>query len=93
MMIHSLRPALGSRNGSYRRLTVLFFGNRMKPNVRESITMAASVIMAGIVFSMVPAVLSGDVYISRLWTIAGGIDLTLKTDGAGMVFACIASSL
>ena len=42
---------------------------------------------------MVPAVLSGDVYISRLWTIAGGIDLTLKTDGAGMVFACIASSL
>ena len=93
MMIHSLRPALAVGTALIAALLILFFGNRMKPNVRESITMAASVIMAGIVFSMVPAVLSGDVYISRLWTIAGGIDLTLKTDGAGMVFACIASSL
>ena len=49
MMIHSLRPALAVGTALIAALLILFFGNRMKPNVRESITMAASVIMAGIV--------------------------------------------
>lgn len=50
MMIHSLRPALAVGTALIAALLILFFGNRMKQSVRESITMAASVIMAGIVF-------------------------------------------
>ena len=93
MTILSVRPALAVATALAAALLILFFGNRIKPNAREAITMTASVIMAGIIFSMVPGVLSGNVYVSKLWTIVEGASLSLKTDGAGMVFACIASAL
>lgn len=93
MMIMSIRPAIAVGIALLAALLILFFGNRIKPNVREGITLTAAVIMTCLVFSMVPEVLKGNVYEAKLWTIVEGIDLSLKTDPAGMVFACIASLL
>lgn len=93
MMISSIRPALAVGAALLAAVLILFFGNRIKANLREAITLTAAVIMTGLIFSMIPGVLEGNIYISKMWTIVDGIDLTLKTDGAGMVFACIASFL
>lgn len=93
MMILSLKPALAVAAPMIAALIILFFGNHIKANIRESVTIIASAVMALIVFSMVPHVLKGEIYVSELWRIADGITLTLKTDSAGMVFACVASAL
>ena len=74
-------------------LLILFFGSRVKPNTREAITLTAAVSMTAVIFSMVPAVLAGQEYTANLWKLADGLNLTLRTDAAGMVFACIASAL
>ena len=91
--IISARPALAIAIALLAAILILFLGNRIKPNWREAITMAAALAMAGLVFSMAPAVAGGSVYVSKLWTIVDGIELALRTDSAGMVFACIASGL
>lgn len=93
MTIISLRPALAVATALLAGLLILLFGNKIKPNVREAITILAAVVMAAIVCSMVPEVLAGNVYEANLWTIVEGIELKLRTDSAGMVFACIASIL
>ena len=93
MIFMSLRPALAVAAGLLAAVLILLLGNRIKPNVREAITMTASFVMAGLVFSMVPGVIAGGTYFSKLWSIVDGIELAFKTDGAGMVFACIASGL
>lgn len=93
MMIMSMRPAFAVGVALGAAMLILFLGNRIKPNLRECITVIASVTMTMLVFSMVPGVLSGNVYVSHLWRIVDGIELSLRTDSAGMVFACIASFL
>lgn len=93
MIIESIRPALAVGVGFIAALTILFFGNKIRPNLREAVTMIASVIMAGLVFSMVPEVLAGNVYVTHLWNVVDGIELTLRTDSAAMVFACVSSGL
>ena len=93
MTIISIRPALAVGVSLLAALLILLFGNRVKPNVREGITLSAAVIKAALVFSMVPAVIGGQEYYVKLWTIVDGLDLAFRTDAAGMVFACIASGL
>ena len=93
MIIESMRPVLAVGTGFIAALLILFFGNKVRPNVREAITIIASVVMASFVFSMVPEVLNGNYYICKLWTIVDGIELALKTDPAAMVFACVSSGL
>lgn len=93
MMIESLRPALAVGVSLLAALLILTLGNRLRPNVREAITMTAAVSKAALVFSMAPAVAAGNQYVICLWKLADGVTLTLRTDGAGMVFACIASLL
>lgn len=93
MITESLRPALAVGTALLAALLILLFGNRIKPNLREAITLTAAAIMAGLIFSMIPDVLRGNILTSNLWTIADGLSLRLKTDGAGMVFACVAGGL
>lgn len=93
MIIESVRPVLAVSAGFIAALLILFFGNKVRPNVRESITMIASVVMAALVFSMVPAVHAGNVYVTKLWIIVDGVELALRTDSASMVFACVSSGL
>ena len=93
MTIISIRPFLAVVVSLLAALLILVFGNRVKPNVREGITLTAAVIKAALVFSMVPAVLSGSEYYLCLWEIVDGIELAFRTDAAGMIFACVASGL
>ena len=92
-MIESLRPVAAVGVCLLAAGLILLFGNRLHRNLREGMTIAAAVCAAGLVFSMTPAVLDGQIYEARLWQIAEGVELAFRTDAAGMVFACIASFL
>ena len=93
MTIISARPFLAVAVSLLAALLILTLGNRVRPNVREGITLSAAVIKAVLVFSMVPAVLSGKEYYFCLWEIVDGVSLAFRTDPAGMIFACVASGL
>ena len=87
MTIISIRPFLAVAVSLVAALLILTLGNRVKPDVREGITISAAVIKAVLVFSMVPAVLSGSEYYFSLWEIVDGVSLAFRTDAAGMIFA------
>ncbi len=93
MILASFRPALSVGLCLLAALLILVTGNRLKPNGREAITITTAVLNAGLIFSMVPGVYSGTVYSAQLWQLSEGISLAFKTDSAGIIFACIASSL
>ena len=62
-------------------------------NLRETWTILASLLKFGLVASMVPAVLAGDRPEVSLLEIAPGIELALRVDPAGLLFAMSASFL
>jgi formate hydrogenlyase subunit 3/multisubunit Na+/H+ antiporter MnhD subunit len=66
---------------------------RRNPDVREAFTILTAVATFGTVASIVPATLAGDVYLTRLGTLVPGIELTLRADPLGMIFALVASLL
>ncbi len=71
----------------------LIFLSKSRPNVREAWSLLAAVSMFGIVASMAPGVLDGVVYETNLGTFVEGIDLVLRADALGMVFALVSSGL
>jgi len=64
-----------------------------RPNLRESWTILAAFVKAAVVYSMLPAVLSGTVFETTPFYVAKGIVLHLRVDTAGMLFAALASAL
>ncbi len=64
-----------------------------RPNLREFWTLAAAFAKAGLVLSMLPWVLNGVQPYSRLWEITPGVELSLRVDTLGYVFALVASCL
>ena len=66
---------------------------RRNPDVREAATIVTALATFGTVASIVPATLAGDVYLTRLGTLVPGIELTLRADPLGMIFALVASLL
>ena len=70
---------------------ILVSGSR--PNLREAWTLLASFSMFGLVASMVPAALDGDILVTNLGTIVPGIDFVLRADPLGVLFASLASLL
>lgn len=64
-----------------------------RPNLRESWTFIAGFLMFGIIFSMLPAVLQGNLPECVLFDIVPGFTLHLRADPTGMVFALLASTL
>ncbi len=91
MTIISIRPFLAVGVSLLAAFLIMFSGKR--PNLRESFTVIASLIKMVLVFSMVPAVLEGDVYEYTLFNITDTVGFTLRTDAAGMLFACVSSFL
>lgn len=91
MMIVSIRPFLAIGTVLLAATLIMFSGKR--PNVRESFSIVASVINAVLIFSMAPAVAGGRVYTYTLFSITDTLGFTLKTDPAGMIFACVSSFL
>ena len=91
--ILNLRPVIAPAIPMIAALLIMVFGDKVRPNTREAITITASVLMAVTVFSMALPVLEGQVCDVTLIEITDGIDLHFKTDAMGMVFACVASGL
>ena len=91
MTIIDCRPFLAVGVSFFAAILIAF--SRKWPNVREAWSAIASVIMFGIILSMVPGVLDGNQYEWTLCRITDTLGLTLKTDPAGMIFATLASML
>ena len=72
---------------------IYVLGEHIKQNSREAITIVAASLKIAIVYSMIPAVLAGKAIKIELFRIVEGISLAFNVDAAGMVFACIASTL
>jgi len=66
---------------------------RRRPNLREGATMAAALLMFGVVAVMVRGVLGGDTYTANLGTLATGIEVTFRADALAVLFGLLASGL
>jgi multicomponent Na+:H+ antiporter subunit D len=62
-------------------------------NLRDGVVVLGAIAKAAVVCAMLPAVLAGRAPECRLFQIAPGIDLALRADPLGMVFALVASLL
>ncbi|SEW02301.1 proton-conducting transporter transmembrane domain-containing protein [Halobacterium jilantaiense] len=89
--ITSLRPLAAVLAPAVAVAPILASGAR--PNLREAWTVLASVLTLGLVASMVPAVLEGDVYVTELGTLLPYVDLALQADALGVLFGLLASTL
>jgi len=89
--IDSLRPLAAVLVPAVAAAPILASGAR--PNLREAWTLLASVLTLGLVASMVPAVLDGDVYVTELGTLVEFVDFTLQADALGVLFGLLASTL
>ncbi len=84
LLIALLVPLIGT-------LGVMFRGK--EENVREGISCVSSLVLLGIVLSMVPDIKAGKVLVCHLFTILPGVTITLRADAMSMIFAIVASSL
>ncbi|MCD8175286.1 MAG: monovalent cation/H+ antiporter subunit D family protein [Phascolarctobacterium sp.] len=91
MIILDCRPFLAVGVSLF--ASVLISCSRRHPDVREAWSIIASFIKFGIILSMLPAVLEGNVYEWTLCQMTDTVFLTLRTDPAGMVFSVLASLL
>ena len=64
-----------------------------RPNVREAWTFAAALIKFAVIASMLPAVMGGDVLEFTIVPLFEGIELKLRVDAFGLLFALVASFL
>lgn len=72
---------------------LLILLSRRRPNLRELWSLAAALVKFALVLSMLPAVLHGATFETRLMPLVPGWTLHLQTDPFGMVFALLASGL
>jgi multicomponent Na+:H+ antiporter subunit D len=85
------RPLLAVLVSALAAVAIAFSGRR--PNLREGWTLAAAFLKFGLVFSMLPQVLEGNYPELTLLQISPGIELALRVDPAGIIFALSASFL
>ena len=64
-----------------------------RPNVREGVSIALALATLGLVVSMLPGATDGRVASATLLELSPGINVTLRADAAGMLFAMLASFL
>jgi multicomponent Na+:H+ antiporter subunit D len=66
---------------------------RRSPNVRDAILVVGAVVTFATIGAMLPAVLDGQVPTTSLGELVPGLELSLRADGMGMLFALLAGSL
>ena len=64
-----------------------------RPNVRETCSFLAAVVLFGITASMIPAVLAGKTLTCTLFPLLPGLSIALRADALSMIFAVSASFL
>jgi len=89
--VTSLRPLLAVLVSALAIPVILSLQSR--PNVREGVTLTVAGAKFAIVASMVPDVLSGTVYVTRLGEFGSGLSLALRADALGILFGLLASLL
>lgn len=89
--VESIRPLLAVLSPAICAYLIFLF--RKRPNIRESCTIIASLILFLIVISMSPIILKGYVIRCHLLTIAPGIVISYKVDAFGLIFAITSSFL
>jgi NADH-quinone oxidoreductase subunit L/multicomponent Na+:H+ antiporter subunit D len=89
--VESLRPLVAVAVSAVAVLGIVAAHRR--PNVREGVTLVAATVKFGVVASMVPGVLNGTVYVTRLGEVVEGVPLVLRADPLGILFAVLASFL
>ena len=62
-------------------------------NIREGISCVASLILFGIVLSLIPDILHHRTLVFHMFTLLPGVSITLRADAMSMIFAIVASSL
>lgn len=87
----SLRPVVALGCPALGAIFILVFSRR--PNLREGVTLLASLLQFSIVFSMVSKVLSGETIQSYLFPVIPGIHFGFRVDAFGLMFALTASFL
>ena len=85
LLVAILVPLFGS-------LAVMLTGKK-RPNLRESCSVTAAVLMFAIIASMVPDILAGRTLHYGIFKILPGITVTLRADAFSMIFALAASFL
>ena len=71
----------------------LIVASGRRPNLRDTWSVLAALVKAGVVLSMLPDVLAGRMPTYRLWDVSPGIALELRVDTLGLVFAIVSSVL
>ncbi len=90
-LLHSA-PLLAILVSALAAVAIPLTGERRR-NLRETWTILASIAKFGFVAMMIPGVLAGERYEMSLLEIAPGVELALKVDPAGLLFATSASFL
>jgi formate hydrogenlyase subunit 3/multisubunit Na+/H+ antiporter MnhD subunit len=89
--IESLRPIAAVLISVAGTLAIL--ASHRRPNLREAVTLVVAAGKFGIVTSMIPGVLAGDVYVWSLGPFVADIAFELRADSLGLLFATLASML
>ncbi len=63
------------------------------PNLREAVSLLTAVFLAGVVFYILPNVISGDSPTFSLFEVLPGLQLTLGVEPLGLLYASVASGL
>lgn len=88
-----LRPLLAVSTALLAAALIYILGEHISPNLRETFTLTAAVIELPIVYSLIAPVLAGTEIRFELFSIVKGVTFAFNVDPAGMVFACVASTL
>ena len=91
VVINSIRPLAAVLTSVLAAGLILLSKNY--PNVREGWSIAAALTKFGIILSMLPGVLNGQVYRWSFGTFVSGVEFALKADMLGMIFGLLASFL
>jgi multicomponent Na+:H+ antiporter subunit D len=62
-------------------------------NIREGVSCVASLILFGLVLSLIPDIRHNRTLVFHLFTLLPGVSITLRADSMSMIFAIVASSL
>ena len=89
--VDSLRPLAAVLAAALPIVAIL--ASHRRPNVREGWSVASALATFGVVASMVPGVLTGDTYVTDFGEFVFGVDLALRADALGTLFALLASFL
>ena len=91
MIITDIRPLLVVAFPLIAAILILNSGKH--PNLREAFSIGGALASVILVFSMVPDVRMGKEFSWTLCKITDTLSLTLRTDLAGILFACVSSFL